>query len=127
MTQYLKLVYIYVLKYDFFISEKRVSSPLKEKQPLIQFTYSIENENTGDSQSSEKLDNADTHSIVSEAEQTDKKLVTELESSEKSEPESTNACKESFSGITSTMVADMETSEVPIAEEEINYKSNRYL
>ena len=103
------------------ISEK------KEEEPLIQSTYSIENESTGDSQSSEKSDNADTHSIVSKAEQTDKKLVTELESSERSKPESTNACKRSFWGFTSTMVADKETCEATIAEEEINYKSNRYL
>ena len=104
-----------------------MSSPLKEEEPLIQSTYSIEIESTGDSQSSEKLDNADTHSIVSKAEQTDKKLVTELESSEKSEPESTNGCEGSFWGITSIMVADKETCEATIAEEEINYKSNRYL
>ena len=35
-----------------------VSSPLKEEEPLIQSTYSIENESTGDWQSSEKSGNA---------------------------------------------------------------------
>ena len=53
--------------------------------------------------------------------------MTELESSEKSEPESTNACEGSFWGITSTMVADKETCKATIANEEINYKSNRCL
>ena len=81
---------------------------IKEEEPLIQSTYSSENKSTGDSQSSEKSDNADIHSIVSKAEQADKKLVTEPESSEKSEPESTNTCEGSFSAITSTMEADMQ-------------------
>ena len=53
--------------------------------------------------------------------------MTEPESSEKSEPESTNASEVGFSAITSTMKADKKTSEATIAEEEINYKSHRYL
>ena len=103
------------------------SERIKEEEPLIQSTYSSENKSTGDSQSSEKSDNADVHSIVSKAEQADKKLVTEPESSEKSEPESSNASEGGFSAITSTMEADKKTSEATIAEEEINYKSHRYL
>ena len=100
---------------------------IKEEEPLIQSTYSIENKSTGDSQSSEKSDNADIHSIVRKAEQADKKLVTESESSEKSEPESTNASEGGFSAVISAMEADKKTSKATIAEEEINYKSHGYL